>query len=391
MGRTPDEKPARDRLWTRQFVWILTANCVVFTSLQVLVPVLPLYVAEILGGNEATVGLAVGTLTFTAVLVRPVFGWVIDQHGRKVIVLICAALFGATGLLYPLAASLTALIAVRFVQGIGWSGIPPATSTMAADLVPSSRRGEGIAFVSTSQSVAMAVGPAIGLFVAGALGYTPAFLAAAALAFLAFALALFTRDRYVPPKEKRGFGARDIVERSSVVPSAVCALLTFVFGGLTAFIPLDALERDLGDPAVFFVAFSVVLIVVRPVTGRLSDRQARRGMLLLPGIGLVAASLFVLAFTESAWTLAITALLWALGFGVAQPVLRAMVLDLAPRERWGSANATLGSAYDLGMASGALVLGIVASRTGIPAMFAYASLAMALAFVLILWSGLYRA
>ena len=356
-----------------------------------LVPVLPLFVSEGIGGDEATVGLAVGALTFTAVLVRPLLGWAIDQYGRKTILLASVALFAATGLLYPLTASLAALIAVRIVQGLGWSGVPPATSTMAADLVPPERRGEGIAYVSTSQSVAMAIGPAIGLFVAGAFGYTQAFFSATALALLALVLALFIRDRYAPPKEKRGFGLRDVVERSSVTPSVVTALLTFVFGGLTAFIPLDALQRDLGDPAVFFVTFSVVLIVVRPVTGRLSDRQARRGVLLFPGVGLVAASLFVLSFTEGPWTLPVTAVLWALGFGVAQPVLRAMVLDLAPPERWGSANATLGSAYDLGMALGAVLLGVVASRIGIPAMFAYASLTMALAFFVILGSRLYRA
>lgn len=363
----------------------------VFTSYQLLIPILPLYVAEGIGGDEATVGLVVGTLTFTAVLVRPLLGWAIDQYGRRTLLLASIALFAVTGLVYPLTASLAALVAVRIIQGLGWSGIPPATSTMAADLVPPKRRGEGIAYVSTSQSVAMAVGPAIGLFLAGAFGYTEAFLSAVALALFALVLALFIRDRYVPPKEKRGFGLQDVVERSSVTPSAITALLTFVFGGLTAFIPLDALDRNLGNPAVFFVTFSVVLIVVRPVTGRLSDRQARRGILLFPGIGLVALSLFVLSFTEAPWTLPVTAVLWALGFGVAQPVLRAMVLDLAPRERWGSANATLGSAYDLGTALGAVLLGVVASQVGIPAMFAYASLTMALAFVMVLSSGLYRA
>lgn len=362
----------------------------VFASFQMLVPVLPLYVASGLG-NEATAGLAVGILTFTAVLARPLLGWAIDRYGRKVIFLASAALFGATGLLYPLAASLGALLAVRVLQGVGWSGVPPSTSTMAADLIPPARRGEGIAYVSTSQSVAMAVGPAAGLFIANAFGYTAAFVASAALVLPAFALALFIRDRYVPPEEKRGLGPRDLVEASSVAPSAITALLTFVFGGLTTFVPLDALDRDPGDPSVFFVTFSVALIVVRPISGGVSDRRARRGALLFPGVGLVAASLFVLALTESPWTLPATALLWALGFGVAQPVLRAIVLDRAPRERWGSANATLGSAYDLGLASGALLLGAVASQTGIPAMFAYSSLAMALAFVLILAGGLYRA
>lgn len=385
-GSTPAEK---SRLWTRDLVQILSANCVIYVSFQVLVPVLPLYVAERLG-DEAVVGLVVGSLTFTAMLVRPLFGWAIDQYGRKRILILSALLFGVVGLSYPLAVSLFALLAIRIVQGLGWSGVPPSTSTIVADLIPPSRRGEGIAYLSTTQSIAMAVGPALGLFVASASGYTAAFFASAGFAFLGLALSLFVQDRYAPPAEKKQFHLQDLIEGSSLAPSSITALMTFVFGGLTAFIPLDALERDLGDPSVFFVTFAVGLIIVRPITGNISDRQARRGMLLFPGIMLIVASLLVLAFTETHWTLPATAVLWAVGFGISQPVLRAMVLDLAPRERWGSANATLASAYDLGMALGALLLGFLASLVGIPTMFALASLAMALAFVLILARKLYR-
>lgn len=259
-----------------------------------------------------------------------------------------------------------------------------------ADLIPPRRRGEGISYLSTTQSIAMAVGPATGLFIVGALGYSEAFLASAGFAFVGLALAAPVRDKYVPPAEKREFRFRDLIESSSVAPSSITALLTFVFGGLTAFIPLDALNRDLGNPSVFFVVFAVGLVVIRPITGNISDRQARRGMLLFPGLGLVTAALLVLAFTETNWTLPATAVLWVLGFGISQPVLRAMVLDRASRARWGSANATLGSAYDLGMALGAFLLGLLASVTTIPTMFAFASLSMVLAFALVLFWRLYK-
>ncbi len=379
-GTAPAKK---SRLWTRDLVQILCANCAIYLSFQVLIPVLPLYVAESLG-DEAVVGLVVGSLPFTAMLTRPLLGWAIDQYGRKKVLILSALLFGAVGLSYPLAASLFSLLVIRVVQGIGWGGVPPATSSIVADLIPPSRRGEGIAYLSTTQSIAMAVGPALGLFVASGSGYTAAFFASAGFALLGLALSLFVSDRYAPPAEKKKFHLRDLIEGSSIAPSSITALMTFVFGGLTAFIPLDALERDLGNPSVFFVTFAVGLIIVRPITGSISDRQANRGMLLFPGIALIVAALLVLSFTETPWTLATTAVLWAVGFGISQPVLRAMVLDLAPRERWGSANATLASAYDLGIALGALLLGLLASLVGIPAMFALASLAMAPAFVLIL-------
>lgn len=112
------DPPAKERLWIRDYAWILSANCIVFTSFQMLVPVLPLYVADGLG-DEATVGLVVGALTFTALLLRPFLGWVIDQYGRKTVLIASIALFGAVGLSYPLATSLAALLVIRIVQGLG--------------------------------------------------------------------------------------------------------------------------------------------------------------------------------------------------------------------------------------------------------------------------------
>lgn len=371
-------------LWTPSFARVLATNCAVFVSYQMLVPIVPLYVVYI-GGNEATTGLVVGTLTLTVLLGGPLAGWLLDRWGRQVILVASIAMFAMVGLSYPLAASPAALVVVRLMQGIGWSGMNPAVSTIVSDLAPRQRLGEALAYQSTSQSLAMAIGPATGLLVLQSAGYTPAFLASVAFGFLGLILALRIRYRYVPPAPKvnEEFRFRDLVEDSSVSPSAITALMTFLFAGLTTFVPLIAQNRDLGSPAVFFVTFAIVLVAIRPIAGRISDRQPRRGLLLLPGLGLIASCLLVLAFTHTPLTLAATGILWAVGFGVVQPILRAMVVDRAPPSRWGAANATMTTAYQLGLGLGALLLGAVASLVGLPSMFALSSLIAVAAALLV--------
>jgi MFS family permease len=383
--------PVKDKLWTRDFVQILTINCMVFISFQMLVPVLPLYVTTI-GGNEASVGLVMAALTLAVLLVRPFTGWLVDRRGRRIVMIASFTTFTmATALLaHPLAASVVALITIRIAQGVGWSGVNPSVSAIVTDIIPARRLGEGLAYQSTSQSIAMAIGPASGLFVLGLAGYTPTFLTSVALGSIALVLSLWVRQSYLPRTTREGFRLRDLIEASSLAPSTITALTTFLFGGLASFVPLASMERDLGNPAAFFVTFAVGLIIIRPITGQLSDAVARRGAFLLPGLALIFSCLLVLAFTEAPWTLVTTGLLWAIGFGITQPVLRVMAVLEAPQERWGSANATMATAYEGGMGAGALLLGALASQVGIPTMFAVSSLVPLLALILVFKWRLHR-
>jgi MFS family permease len=382
MASDHPSREAKPPLWTSDFIKILVTNCVVFVSFQMLIPILPLYVTSI-GGNEATVGFVVGALTFAVLIVRPFAGWLVDQWGRQVVMILSISIFAITGLMYPFAASIAALLAIRVIQGIGWSGVNPSVSTIVVDLTPPRRLGEGLAYQSTSQSLAMAIGPAISLFVLRLAGFAPAFLLAAALGFLALILSFRIRYPQAPRVAKKRFRFRDLIEISTLPPSAITALTTFLFGGLTAFVPLAAIDRDLGNPATFFITFAVGLVIIRPITGRISDISTQRGMLLFPGLGLIASSVLVLALTQSAWTLVVTGLSWAAGFGITQPVLRVMAIARAPRDNWGAANATIATAYEVGMGLGASVLGILASQVGIFMMFALSALAPVVAAALV--------
>ena len=317
-------------------------------------------------------------------------GAAVDVIGRKRVLFVAIAIVALAGAGLPFALALPVVIALRIVQGFGWSGVTPAANTITAELIPVSRRGEGIGYASTIRNLGLAIGSAAGLYIAQKAGYAITFAVAAVFTFVALGFVTGIRETYKPPVAGKIFSLRGLVEMRAVAPSAVSFLMTFVMGGLLTFIPLDAEKRTIGSAAEFFVIFSVILMVVRPLAGRLSDRIPKRGILLMPGLVLVGLSTISLAYTEAPWTLPLAAVLWALGFGGAQPALRAMVLDRSPRRRWGAANATSMILYELGFAVGPLILGFLASRIGIPMMFAWAALAPAIAIILIFITGLHR-
>ncbi len=381
--------PTDPRLWTSALMRILGIDLLMMTGAHALIPVVALYLSS-LGHTEALVGIVASVFMLSSIIARPFAGLAVDALGQKRVLVASILLIVAAGAVLPFELGLTVLVLMRCVQGLGWAAYTPAANTMMAELVPFRRRGEGMGYASTVRNGGLAVGSALGLLLAARGLYAMAF--AVGFAMTGAALIIAMRCTWPVQAQSRGqvWSVRGLIEWQSVSPSLVSATMTFVMGGFVTFIPLDAQRRDLGSAVVFFVVFAVVLMVVRPLAGRLSDRAQSRGTLVIPGLLLTAASACILAFTEGPLTLWLAAITWGIGFGTAQPALRAMVLDRVPQARWGAANATSMILYELGGAVGSFVLGMVASRLGTPVMFAISSVAPLLAILFMLMTGLHR-
>lgn len=379
---------AAHALWTFPFLHILLTDLIIFASAQMLRPVIPLYVASI-GGNKLLVGIVASAFMFSAVILRPLSGLAVDRLGRKTVLIASVALFAVAGAILPLGLAIPGLIGVRILQGIAWSGVPPATNTIMSELIPASRRGEGLGYTSTTRNFGIALGPAIGLYLAEDIGYSAAFALSVVLAIAALGVASRVHSPFVPLAGAKLWSVRGLIETRALLPASISALMNFVVSGMITFVPLDAQERNIGSAITFFVAIAILLMIIRPVVGGLSDRLPRRGSLLIPGLVFVGLSALVLAFTETVWTLPLAALFWAMGFGTTQPILRAMILDRVPRNRWGSANATNMMLYDTGHAMGPLVLGFLAKRFALATTFGFSALAPFIAILLTLITRLH--
>ncbi|MDO5359846.1 MAG: MFS transporter [Jeotgalicoccus sp.] len=357
----------KSRIWTKDFIIIVIANFFIFTSFQMTLPTLPLYVQEI-GSSETWVGIIVGIFTFSALLIRPFGGKMLDTTGRAPVFITGLAILVIS--LYSLAVSTTILIlvAVRIVQGIGWGLSNTASGTIASDLVPKDRRGEGLGFFGLSGNLALAIGPALGLFLVNHIEFSTLFIICGSLTLIALVLAL--NVRYVKPEpltdvemqEDADTASRfNFVEKRALPASALLFFITFTFGGIATFLPAYTFSEGFQPHyiQIYFILYAFALVTTRFFAGRIYDRRGL-AIVFIPGIILIVAGLTLLAILDSPTYLFAGAILYGLGFGTVQPALQASAINTTPLRKRGMANATFFSAFDLGVGLGAITFGLVA-------------------------------
>ncbi len=378
-------EPSRERIFSRDFSLALLANLFSFFSMYLLLATLPLYVVAI-GGTVTDAGIVLACFTLTAVIMRPWIGRLSDRRAKKAIMLVGAVILAASSLLYQPAHAVPWVMAVRVLHGVGWAAFGTAASALAADLAPPSRRGEAMGYFGVGTNVAMAAGPALGVFLVGRTGYGALFLtamvvsAAAALTTLGIA-----EPRREPNAAAPQRGWRSFILPSALFPSAVLFTNALTYASVVALLPLFAEEAKLGNPGLFFTVFSVVVLVIRGPLGRLSDRRGRV-VVVAPGLLVTFVALLVLSRAESMTMLLVVAVLYAIGVGAAQPTLMAMTVDRAKPQERGAAMGTFTTAMDLGIGIGSVVWGLIAEAFGFRTMYVVASF-MGLVGVAVLLAG----
>jgi predicted MFS family arabinose efflux permease len=253
--------------------------------------------------------------------------------------------------------------------------------TVAADVVPPARRGEGIGYYSLAQTVSMAVGPALAFTVLGDGEFSRVFVVAGLTGLTALLLAWWIRHPHIrSPAVSLSVGA---MWEGRVAWMALAALfIALGYSGIVGFVSLYGQQLQVGNPGVFFTLYAVGMIVGRLVAGRVQDRQ---GPGLVVGVGLLLLFLayLCLALWRTAAGFMVAGLVFGLGYGATIPSLQAMALDVVPPARRGAANGTLFGVFDVGMAVGGYLLGLVAEAAGgYPAVFLVAAVLLGVSAVL---------
>lgn len=352
----------KPRLWTRDFSLLVGGALLQGLAFYLLLPALPLYVVGPLQLGEDSVGLVVGALSLTAVLTRPFVGFLLDRFGRRGWQLGASGLFGLTMLGHALLPGLGALLALRLVQGAGWGMVGVASATVAADLVPPSRRGAGMSFYGLAMPLALSVGPMLGaLFLAGA-GFASLFLAAGLLAVAAWWMFVAVRTPVV-----RDPGAR--LRLQTAFEGRALPLFTFMlplcvgYGGLVSFAPLDAPRLGFDSAGPLFTAYALGAVGARLAGSRWYDRAGPAGPAAWGTLG-VGLAWLGLGLADGPVSALLAAAFMGLGFGTLMPAYQAMAMDLVPAGRRGATNATIFSAFDVGIALGAVGYGLLVAHTG---------------------------
>ena len=362
-----NRKSKKKPLWTRDFAVTSLSNLLLFFSFQLLIPTIPLYAAGI-GGGQAQIGLAMGTFTVASLLTRPFAGKALDTIGRRHVLSAGLALCGLAVLGYSTAAVVAMLLALRFIHGIGWGISTTSLGTVISDIVPFERRGEGMGIYGLSNTMAMALAPLTGLWIAAEYGFHPLFIFSTVLAFSALLLSLLiSSGRKKPPASSGSFSWRGfrkgLIEPEALLPSLLLFCTAVCYGGIVTFLTLFGKEAGIGNVGWFFVCNAVMLLITRPLTGLVYDRKGP-AWVLFPGAFFTGAGLWLLSYAHSASSLAAAAAVFGAGFGSVQPALLAWTIDRTAPSRRGAANGTFYSANDLGIGTGSMLLGAFASLVG---------------------------
>ncbi|MFA7468847.1 MAG: MFS transporter, partial [Desulfotomaculaceae bacterium] len=339
-------------LWTRDFILICLANLTIFLGFQMLLPTLPVYVKH-LGGDEAMAGLVIGVFTISAVLIRPFVGMALDIYGRKVIYLVGLLIFLLSSLAYNWVPTVAMLLAIRFIHGFGWGAASTAGGTIATDVIPKQRLGEGMGYYGLATTLSMAVAPAAGLYIIDNASFTTLFVISAA-----FGLATFILGSLIHYEKIAGDGQRGtLYERSALRPSLVMFFVTTTYGAVVSFIALYGAQRGIVNIGIFFTIYAVVLTLIRPVAGILVDRRGFN-VVVIPGIICIGVSMLVLSQAQTLPMFLLAGVIYGVGFGLVPPGMQAMAVKNVPPNRRGAANATFFSSFDLGIGIGATMWGV---------------------------------
>ena len=364
-----------ERLWNRNYCKVMAANFTLFFAFYVLTPLLPLYLSEHFGATKDVIGLVLSGYTITALLIRPFSGYVVDTFPRKTVLMIAFGAFAIFFAGYLAASTLLMFTIVRTLHGGPFGSVTTANATVAIDVLPSSRRTEGIGYYGLSNNLAMATAPSIGIWL---YQLTDSFDFLFWLALIV-ACAGWLIDSTVKLKPKAAAAPsagpshlsldRFFLTRGWLLGVNMIAF-GFSFGVLSNYLAIYGKESMgiTGGTGTYFLLCSIGLILSRLQgskalrAGRVTHNAAE-GMV----ISLVGYTLFIgvgggIGYYGSA-------LLIGLGNGHMWPAFQNMTINVARNNQRGTANSTILISWDIGMGLGILIGGIVAELLGYSAAF----------------------
>ena len=359
----------------------MAANFSLFFAFYVLTPLLPLYLSEHFGATKDIIGLVLSGYTITALLFRPFSGYFVDSFPRKTVLMVCFGAFSIFFAGYLAASTLLLFTIVRTLHGGPFGALTVANSTVAIDVLPSSRRTEGIGYYGLSNNLAMAIAPTIGIFI---YKYTQSFellfwlaLIVACAGWIVDATVELSPKEIVKNKSKISLD-RFFLTRGWMLGINMAAF-GFCFGVLSNYLAIYGKETlgITGGTGTYFMLCSIGLILSRLQGGK-ALRQGRltfnasSGML----ISLVGYTIFIALPTlfpsnpTAIWTGYYgSALLIGLGNGHMWPAFQNMTINVANNNQRGTANSTILISWDIGMGLGILLGGIIAEHMGYGAAF----------------------
>lgn len=332
------------------------------------VPLVAKYVMTF-GADITTASAVSGILSLVAMFMCPVAGVLSDRINKKKLLIITEAAYAVCLGLHAFARSLIALLLLRAVTGIFFSLSNVLTIAYASSYIPKSRMGEGLGYFGLVVPLVQAAGPSIGLGLRDSIGYGAVFTGAAIAALAAMiCVAVLPYNAPEPSGQKKTLKFNDIFAVRFIWLMLLTALFSSANGLISTYLDILASERSITNISIFFTVFSVVLIIFKPLTGKLLDS---RGMYLviIPAVVFAALGMFFVGIASSLWVMLIAAVCKALGQGAGTPTIQAHAVKMLDKSHSGVAVSTIQIGQSLGSSIAPVLESFLVKPFGYTTMF----------------------
>jgi MFS family permease len=343
----------------------------VFMSAFQLLPAAPFHILA-LGGSGTAAGLFLGFLTYSSAFSAPFTGALGDRFGKRRVLITASLAITVFSVLYAIVPGYRLLLALVLIHGLFWSGLLSSSSAYITDIVPASRRAEGLGYAGLASILAVAIAPWIGLWMLDRGGWRVLCLEAAVLnilmAFIAWRLPPDT------PAAPRPLSLRpaDLVEWHILIGAVTLFLYSFSYGGITSFVAVYAEQLGLAPKALYFTTFCLTICVTRPFLGRYADRVGH-SRVIVPCLILIVLGVALLAWVTTRAGFVASAVLFGAGFGSAYPIFVSHLMLHVPDNRRGATFGALIGAFDIGIGTGSITIGWLGEHYGFSRAFAVAA------------------
>jgi len=366
-------------------------------GISMFLPFLPLYLRQLgvtePGKLETMSGLIFAAPFFAATVATPVWGFMGDRHGRKLMVVRAALGLTLAATLMGLATSVAQLFILRVGQG-AISGFIAAAIALMASSAPRDRMGYALGTLQTAIPSGTILGPLLGGFLADRIGARQVFFVTAGMTLVAAIVVMALVREAERPRSTEGFGR--IFENYRLVfgTPQLRILYLVLFGcqfALMALAPIMALfVESLGahgkhlatTTGAIFAITGLATVLTAPRWGRRSDRQGYRPTLKT---ALLGSSLFALpqGLATAPWLLFLARIPYGIFIGGVVPSVHAMISLRAPDDRRAGILGITSTALMLGNLMGPLLGGVIAGAFGLRSIF-FVSTAVFLAIAVFL-------
>ncbi|MEV4882699.1 MFS transporter [Chitinophaga ginsengisegetis] len=345
---------SKERIYTLHFILLCLSNALFSASFNMMIPELPAYLTR-MGGADYK-GYIIGLFTLMAGLSRPFSGKLTDTIGRVPVMIFGSLVCVVCSLIYPLISSVGAFLLLRFFHGFSTGFKPTGTSAYVSDMVPVTRRGEAMGMVGLFSTIGMAMGPAIGGYVAVRWNINIMFQLSAVFALLSVVILIGMKETLTNKQPFRfsllKISGNEIFEPLVWSPVIITFLTYFSYGAILTIIPDFSAYLGISNKGLFFTFFTASSIGIRLLAGRVSDQFGRVPVLKVSAL-MMAGSMLMMALAHNSILLLSSAVVYGISVGLNSPAVTAWTVDLGRPEHRGRALASMYIAMEAGIGLGA--------------------------------------